>query len=113
MFGYFTWNAASSSSPGVDVHPLNRIVPDALLMSPPADCDAPPQAVSSTADIAASAKPSRIERMLPPPLISRPLLRTGVPSQDRDMYSIHGRPSSVNIGNPLLEIIRLRIGGHV
>src|ERR1700694_1804766 len=69
MFGYFTLNASSSSvrslsSAGVEVHPLNRIVPEApaLLVL------LPPQAVSSTADIAASAKPSRIERMLPLPL---------------------------------------------
>src|ERR1700736_2083349 len=82
IFGYATWYDAiwsvrSLSSAGVDVHPLSRTVPE-----PPApELLVPPQAVSSTAAIAASANPSRVERMLPPPLISRPLLHPGVPSQ--------------------------------
>src|SRR5438132_13831408 len=110
MFGYFVWNDAISSvrslsSAGVDVHPLNRIVPEA----PPAELLLPPQAVSSTAAIAASATPSRIDRMLPPPVISRPLRHTGVPS-DRDIYSIHGGRSAVNIGDPLSAVVRLQIG---
>ena len=118
IFGYLAMKSASyfltrEFSVGLPPQFAARIVPvtSASLVAPPPALLPPPQAASSTDPTAASAKPSRIDRMNSPPGTSRPLQRPGPPSQSGYPIALMaGVPLSTSV-KPYWEILDSRCSG--
>src|SRR2546430_14982702 len=113
IFGYLAMKSASyfltrEFSVGLPPQFAARIVPvtSASLVAPPPALLPPPQAASSTDPTAASAKPSRIDRMNSPPGTSRPLQRPGARLPIGIPYSINGGRPPVDLREAPFGIIR-------